>query len=73
MNISQVFANNKVWISEKLKGNTEYFNDLSLGQSPEILYIGCSDSRVSSEELMGRNPERYLFIVILPTWFRILI
>ena len=56
MKLDQVFANNKVWIAEKLEGNPEYFNNLSLGQSPEILYIGCSDSRVSSEELMGAKP-----------------
>jgi carbonic anhydrase len=56
MNIDQIFANNKVWIAEKLKVDSEYFNNLSLGQSPEILYIGCSDSRVSSEELMGAKP-----------------
>jgi carbonic anhydrase len=56
MNIEQIFANNKTWIAEKLKVNSEYFNNLSLGQNPEILYIGCSDSRVSSEELMGAAP-----------------
>lgn len=56
MKLDQIFANNKVWIAEKLEGNPEYFNNLSIGQSPEILYIGCSDSRVSSEELMGAKP-----------------
>ncbi len=56
MNIDQIFANNKVWIAEKLKVDPEYFNNLSLRQSPEILYIGCSDSRVSAEELMGAKP-----------------
>ena len=56
MNIEQIFANNKTWIAEKLKVDAEYFKNLSLGQSPEILYIGCSDSRVSAEELMGVKP-----------------
>jgi carbonic anhydrase len=56
MNINQIFANNKIWIAEKLKLDPEYFKNLSLGQSPEILYIGCSDSRVSAEELMGAKP-----------------
>jgi carbonic anhydrase len=56
MNIEQIFANNKAWIAEKLKVNPDYFKNLSLGQNPEILYIGCSDSRVSSEELMGAKP-----------------
>lgn len=56
MDINQIFANNKAWIAEKLKMNPEYFKNLSLGQKPEILYIGCSDSRVTAEELMGAKP-----------------
>jgi carbonic anhydrase len=56
MNIEQIFANNKTWIADKLNVDPEYFKNLSLGQSPEILYIGCSDSRVSAEELMGMKP-----------------
>lgn len=56
MNIEQIFANNKKWIAEKLNVDQEYFKNLSLGQSPEILYIGCSDSRVTAEELMGMKP-----------------
>lgn len=56
MNIEQIFANNKKWIADKLNVDQEYFKNLSLGQSPEILYIGCSDSRVTAEELMGMKP-----------------
>jgi carbonic anhydrase len=56
MNIEQIFTNNKKWITEKLDVDQEYFKNLSLGQSPEILYIGCSDSLVTAEELMGVKP-----------------
>jgi carbonic anhydrase len=56
MNIEQIFVNNKLWIAEKLKTDKEYFSKLSKGQRPEILYIGCSDSRVTAEELMGVKP-----------------
>jgi carbonic anhydrase len=56
MNIEQIFKNNREWIARKLETDVDYFKKLSLGQSPEILYIGCSDSRVSAEELMGVNP-----------------
>lgn len=56
MNIDQIFKNNEEWISEKLKVDANYFKNLSLGQSPEVLYIGCSDSRVTAEELMGAKP-----------------
>lgn len=56
MNLEKVFANNEKWIAEKLKNNPEYFENLSKGQNPDILYIGCSDSRVTAEDLMGVEP-----------------
>ncbi len=56
MNIATIFENNKKWISEKLKLDPEYFKELGKGQNPQILYIGCSDSRVSAEDLMGVQP-----------------
>jgi carbonic anhydrase len=56
MNISQIFKNNQNWVQEKLNTEPNYFSDLSKGQTPDILYIGCSDSRVSAEELMGVSP-----------------
>jgi len=56
MNIEQIFKNNEKWIAQKLKTDSDYFKKLSSGQSPEILYIGCSDSRVTAEELMGVKP-----------------
>jgi len=56
MEIEKVFKNNEKWIAEKLERNPEYFADLSKGQNPDILYIGCSDSRVTAEDLMGVAP-----------------
>ena len=56
MNISEIFENNKNWVNEKLGKNPNYFKKLSSDHNPDILYIGCSDSRVSSEELMGAEP-----------------
>jgi carbonic anhydrase len=54
--IDKIFENNKIWIAEKLAVNENYFENLSKGQSPEFLYIGCSDSRVTAEDLMGVQP-----------------
>jgi carbonic anhydrase len=54
--IEKIFANNKEWVAEKLAVNPLYFENLSKGQSPEFLYIGCSDSRVTAEDLMGVKP-----------------
>lgn len=56
MNIDHVFENNEKWIKEKLSVNSNYFEDLGKGQNPELLYIGCSDSRVTAEDLMGLGP-----------------
>lgn len=56
MKIDQIFQNNKDWITSKLNVDKNYFSDLSKGQNPDLLYIGCSDSRVSAEELMGLAP-----------------
>lgn len=56
MDIKQIFENNRNWIAKQLKMDQDYFDKLGKGQSPEFLYIGCSDSRVSAEELMGLEP-----------------
>ncbi|MFV0572996.1 MAG: carbonic anhydrase [Xanthomarina gelatinilytica] len=56
MNLDKVFENNKSWIQDKLLVNKDYFEELGRGQSPELLYIGCADSRVTAEELMGATP-----------------
>jgi carbonic anhydrase len=56
MDLSKIFANNKEWVAEKLSVDPTYFENLSKGQAPEILYIGCSDSRVTAEDLMGVQP-----------------
>jgi carbonic anhydrase len=56
MDINRVFENNQNWISSKLEVDPHYFEDLSKGQNPDILYIGCSDSRVTAEDLMGVGP-----------------
>jgi len=56
MEIKYIFQNNQKWIVQKLKTDKDYFKKLSATHSPEILYIGCSDSRVSAEELMGVQP-----------------
>jgi len=56
MDIKQIFKNNGQWIARQLKTDKQYFKKLAEGQSPAILYIGCSDSRVTAEEVMGLQP-----------------
>ncbi|MFT6071036.1 MAG: carbonic anhydrase [Bacteriovoracaceae bacterium] len=56
MNISDVFKNNEEWIQKKLDVDPDFFKKISEGQNPDLLYIGCSDSRVTAEEMMGAAP-----------------
>ncbi|GIZ16347.1 carbonic anhydrase [Capnocytophaga catalasegens] len=52
----KIFDNNREWIAQKLHEDADFFEKMNEGQSPEYLYIGCSDSRVTAEELMGLKP-----------------
>lgn len=52
----QIFENNRKWVAEKKAADKEFFKNLAKGQNPDFLYIGCSDSRVTAEELMGLKP-----------------
>jgi len=56
MNIDQIFENNRHWVAMKLEDDPAYFKNLAQGQDPDILYIGCSDSRATAEQLMGVDP-----------------
>lgn len=56
MKYEQIFKNNQNWIADKLGADSEYFEKLASGQNPDYLFIGCSDSRVTAEELMGASP-----------------
>ena len=52
----KIIDNNKIWVENQLKLNPEYFKDLSKGQNPPLLWIGCSDSRVPANEIIGAKP-----------------
>lgn len=56
MSLEKIFENNRKWIADKLANDQSYFENLAKGQTPEFLYIGCSDSRVTAEGLMGLEP-----------------
>ena len=51
-----IFENNKKWVEKKLGEDADFFKNLAKEQNPEYLYIGCSDSRVAAEEMMGVGP-----------------
>ena len=52
----QLLDNNKSWVASKLEQNPDYFNKLAKGQQPPVLWIGCADSRVPANEIIGAEP-----------------
>lgn len=54
--VDEIFEYNERWIEERLQEDPEYFAKLSRRQLPQYLFIGCSDSRISSEALMCAEP-----------------
>ncbi len=52
----KILENNKRWVAEKTKDDPEFFERLSNGQSPPLLWIGCADSRVPANEITGTLP-----------------
>ncbi len=48
--------NNKKWVETKLAIDPEYFQRLANGQQPPLLWIGCADSRVPANEIIGAQP-----------------
>jgi carbonic anhydrase len=54
--IANLLANNRAWAAEKIRQDPEFFLRLSRQQAPEYLWIGCSDSRVPANEIVGLPP-----------------
>ena len=52
----KLLLENKAWASEKVADDPDYFNRLAHIQTPEFLWIGCSDSRVPANEITGTQP-----------------
>jgi carbonic anhydrase len=52
----KIIENNKKWVEDQLVNDKEYFKDLAKGQQPPLLWIGCSDSRVPANEIIGAKP-----------------
>lgn len=52
----QLLENNKKWVESKLELDENFFSKLSDGQQPPLLWIGCADSRVPANEIIGAQP-----------------
>lgn len=49
----EIFEKNREWVARMKATDKQFFEKLAAGQNPDFLYIGCSDSRVTAEDLMG--------------------
>lgn len=54
--INKLLMGNRAWVDHKLETDKEYFHKLAQGQSPQVLWIGCADSRMPSNELTQTQP-----------------
>lgn len=52
----QIFENNRKWVADNRAADPDFFAKLAQDQEPDYLYIGCSDSRVPANEIMGLAP-----------------
>ena len=58
---AQLFENNRRWVADELGRDPEHFERLAAGQHPRYLFIGCSDSRVNANEMVGvRSGEMFI-------------
>lgn len=53
---NRLLLNNKAWVQDKLSVDEHFFTRMADGQSPDFLWIGCSDSRVPAEDVTGAQP-----------------
>jgi carbonic anhydrase len=53
---NQLLDNNKQWVASKLESDPQFFDKLAGGQQPPLLWIGCADSRVPANEIIGAQP-----------------
>ena len=55
-NFEKIMQNNREWSMKNLASDQDYFNKHLLEQKPKYLWIGCSDSRVPAETILGLKP-----------------
>ena len=54
--IATILDQNQRWATDRVASEPHFFSDLSKGQSPKILWIGCADSRVPATDVTGLGP-----------------
>lgn len=54
--LDRLLHNNQAWAADRVKRDPSFFSRLATQQAPEFLWIGCSDSRVPANEIVGLDP-----------------
>lgn len=54
--INKILLNNQAWVTQQRQANPNYFQELSTGQTPPYLYVGCSDSRLPLTRFTQTEP-----------------
>lgn len=54
--LPHLFDSNRAWAAKKTQANATFFRDLAEQQNPDYLWIGCADSRVPANQIIGLNP-----------------
>ena len=70
--LPKIFENNRKWAQQISREQADFFPQLARQQSPKHLWIGCSDSRVPANQIMGLLPgevfvHRNIANVVVPT------
>lgn len=56
MDVSKLLHNNRAWAAARIQHDPTFFTRLASQQAPEFLWVGCSDSRVPANEIVGLDP-----------------
>ncbi len=67
--IKELFENNRKWVERVNAEDPAFFSNLANQQNPEYLWIGCSDSRVPANQIIGLPPGRCSSTATSPTWW----
>lgn len=52
----KLLLGNKAWVQDRVSAKPDYFENSAKGQQPDVLWLGCSDSRVPAEDVTGAEP-----------------
>ena len=55
-NLSNLLEKNRAWAADRVKRDPDFFTRLEKIQAPQYMWIGCSDSRVPANEIVGLDP-----------------